>query len=113
MSFSAPETAQTQSPEQTIATELAGNGRQPAALDVGDVLHDLSDAELDQHILDCGRQMLSADALYAAHGCFSDKAARDAHWLAEKAALEVRLVRRTPQTIRLMEQGMGLGGVVA
>ena len=68
----------------------------------------MSDAELDAHIADCSRQMLAADALYQAHGCFNDKAARDAAAAAQTLALLARIARRSPEQIAAIERRLGL-----
>ena len=96
------------SPTHTVIAQSRGNGQPGGLLDVG---AGLSDAELRQHIQDCGRHML---AHYERFETLGDPADREAaqHWLkaqneAQAALSATAKAAREAEIQRAIDDGVG------
>ena len=96
------------SPTSTVNPHGRGNGQPGGQLDVG---AGLSDAELRQHIQDCGRHML---AHYERFETLGDPADREAaqHWLkaqneAQAALSDAAKAAREAEIQRAIDDGVG------
>ena len=96
------------SPTHTVIAQSRGNGQPGGLLDVG---AGLSDAELRQHIQDCGRHML---AHYERFETLGDPADREAaqHWLkvqneAQAALSDAGKAEREAEIQRAIDDGVG------
>ena len=107
-SFSFTPTPTNKSPTSTVNPDGRGNGQPGGQLDVG---AGLSDAELRQHIQDCGRHML---AHYERFETLGDPADREAaqHWLkaqneAQAALSDAAKAAREAEIQRAIDDGVG------
>lgn len=107
--FAHPQQRDLQLPSLIEAQVVADPCRSQPAANVGEVLLaercELTDSELERHILDCGGQMLLAMSRWERYGDFQDRG-EAARWeLLQRDAI----ARRSPEQVKRMEAARGLG----